>query len=41
MTVDIVGRLPKLEETRTFLADKATDKRARLIDRLLASPGLR
>lgn len=38
VTVDIAGRLPKLEETRTFLADEATDKRARLIDRLLASP---
>lgn len=39
VTVDLAGRLPKLEETRTFLADKASGKRARLIDRLLASPG--
>lgn len=37
--LDITGRIPKLEETRAFLEDKARDKRAALIDRLLASPG--
>jgi hypothetical protein len=37
VTIDIAGRLPTLEETRTFLADDATAKRDRCIDRLLAS----
>ncbi len=37
--LDIIGRIPTLEETRAFLADKTTDKRARLIDQLLASEG--
>ncbi len=35
--LDLLGRLPTVEETRGFLADSAPDKRARLIDRLLAS----
>lgn len=38
VTLDVVGRLPTLEETKTFLADQATDKRARAVDRLLDSP---
>ncbi len=38
VTLDIGGRLPTEEETREFLADTATDKRERLIDRLLRSP---
>lgn len=37
--LDIVGRIPKLEETRAFLDDKARDKRSALIDRLLFTPG--
>lgn len=37
--LDIMGRIPTLEETRAFLADKAENKRAILIDRLLASEG--
>lgn len=37
--LDIVGRIPSLKETTGFLADKATDKRAKLIDELLASDG--
>lgn len=37
--LDIVGRIPTLKETTTFLADKAADKRAKLIDELLASDG--
>jgi hypothetical protein len=35
--LDLVGRVPSAEETRAFLADSAADKRAVLIDRLLAS----
>jgi hypothetical protein len=37
--LDIVGRIPSLKETTEFLASKETDKRARLIDTLLASDG--
>ncbi|MEX2142555.1 MAG: DUF1549 domain-containing protein [Pirellulales bacterium] len=35
--LDLAGRLPPLNELATFLADPASDKRARAIDRLLAS----
>ena len=38
-TIDITGRLPTVEETVAFLADGSPDKRDRLVDRLLASPG--
>jgi hypothetical protein len=37
-TVDICGRLPTVDEARQFLADPASDKRARLVERLLNSP---
>ncbi len=37
--LDVIGRIPTIEETRTFLADSTTDKRSRLVDRLLASEG--
>ncbi len=37
--LDIAGRIPSLKETTDFLADKAADKRAKLIDELLASDG--
>lgn len=37
--LDIVGRIPTLTETRSFLDDPRSDKRARLIDELLASEG--
>jgi hypothetical protein len=37
VSVDIAGRLPTVEETREFLADKSPTKRDQLIDRLLAS----
>lgn len=37
--LDIAGRIPTIKETTDFLADKATDKRAKLIDELLASDG--
>ncbi len=36
-TIDTIGRLPTLEETTSFLADSAADKRDRYIDQLLAS----
>jgi hypothetical protein len=36
--LDVIGRLPSVEEVREFLADTASDKRARLIDRLLERP---
>ena len=37
-TLDIAGRLPTLDETTKFLADKDPAKRDRLIDRLVDSP---
>lgn len=37
--LDIIGRIPTTRETETFLASKEADKRARLIDKLLASEG--
>lgn len=36
--LDTLGILPTAEETRAFLADKATDKRDRLIDAVLQRP---
>lgn len=38
-TLDITGRLPTLEQTQVFLSDKQPDKRTRIIDNLLDSPG--
>ena len=38
VTLDVCGRLPTVDETRSFLADIAADKRQKLIDRLLNSP---
>jgi hypothetical protein len=38
VSIDIAGHLPTLEETNRFLADKAPDKRDKLIDTLLDSP---
>jgi hypothetical protein len=37
-SLDAIGVLPTPEEAAAFIEDKAPDKRARLIDRLLASP---
>lgn len=37
--VDIAGRIPTSDEAREFLASKDKDKRAKLIDKLLASDG--
>ncbi len=36
--LDFTGTIPTATETRAFLADKAADKRAKLIERLTASP---
>ncbi|HEY2909206.1 MAG TPA: DUF1549 and DUF1553 domain-containing protein, partial [Gemmataceae bacterium] len=38
LTVDLCGRLPTATETTAFFADKAADKRVKLIDKLLDSP---
>ncbi|WP_020474298.1 DUF1549 domain-containing protein [Zavarzinella formosa] len=38
ITLDLTGRIPPAAETRAFLADKSSDKRTKLIDKLLASP---
>ncbi len=37
--LDAIGRIPTAEEAGAFLADAAKDKRAKLIDKLLHSPG--
>ncbi len=37
VTIDIAGRLPTLEESQNFLADKEADRVEKLVDRLLAS----
>ena len=36
--LDLTGTIPTAAEARAFLADPATDKRAKIIDRLLSSP---
>ncbi len=36
--LDLVGKIPTVAEARAFFADSASDKRAKLIDRLLAGP---
>ena len=41
VTLDAIGTLPTPEEVRSFLADRAPDKRAQKIDRLLAHPDAR
>lgn len=38
VSLDIVGKIPPVGETREFLADTDPDKRAKLVDRLLDSP---
>lgn len=37
--LDLVGTIPTAERARQFLADSGADKRSRLVDELLASPG--
>jgi hypothetical protein len=38
LTLDLIGRIPTLEETRSFVASTKTGKRIELTDRLLNSP---
>jgi hypothetical protein len=38
VTLDVIGRIPTPDEAERFFSDQAPDKRARLVDRLLASP---
>ena len=37
-TLDLTGRVPVAERVQSFVADKAVDKRAKLVEELLASP---
>lgn len=39
MYLDIAGRIPTAAETSAFIYDKAPDKRAKLVDKLIGSPG--
>lgn len=36
-SLDIIGRIPTLEETEAFLNDRSSDRREKLVNRLLAS----
>jgi hypothetical protein len=38
-SLDIAGIIPPVADVRRFLADRSPDKRARAVERLLASPG--
>jgi hypothetical protein len=38
VSIDIIGRIPTLDEAERFFKDPARDKRVRLVDQLLASP---
>jgi hypothetical protein len=38
VTLDLTGRVPVYERVLSFVADKSADKRAKLVDELLASP---
>ena len=39
LTLDLAGRIPTAAESRAFVESTDPDKRARLVDRLMASPG--
>src|SRR5206468_2871432 len=39
LTLDLVGRIPTVAETRAFVASSEPDKRVKLVERLMASPG--
>jgi hypothetical protein len=39
LSLDAIGRIPSVAETRRFLADPASAKRERAVERLLNSPG--
>ena len=36
--LDLAGRIPRVSEVRAFLDDTRADKRARLVEKLLAGP---
>ena len=36
--IDVIGRVPTVDETKAFLADPSPDKRAKLVDHLLEQP---
>ncbi len=38
-SLDIIGRIPTVDEARSFIADASADKRRRLVSKLLMSPG--
>ncbi len=38
LTIDLTGRIPRVSEVRDFLASSEADRRAQLIDKLLAKP---
>lgn len=38
LTLDLAGRIPTQEETRTFVASTRPDKRVELVERLMSSP---
>lgn len=39
LTLDLVGRIPTVAETGAFVASAEPDKRVKLVERLMASPG--
>ncbi len=39
VSLDLIGRIPTVSEVHDFLADPAPDKRRRLVEKLLDSPG--
>lgn len=39
LSLDVIGRIPSVAETRRFLRDPASDKRERVVERMLDSPG--
>jgi Protein of unknown function (DUF1549)/Protein of unknown function (DUF1553) len=39
ISLDLIGRIPTSYEVYTFIADSAPDKRRRVVDKLLRSPG--
>ena len=39
LSLDVIGRIPSVSESRRFLSDSASDKRERALERLLDSPG--
>ncbi len=39
LSLDVIGRIPLVSETRRFLRDPASDKREQVLERLLDSPG--